>query len=211
MIVSFLGYKGGVGKTTSCVNAAGFLRGAGKSVLVVDMDPQANATSALGIDLSSVDLGINDVVDPREGAMETPEGIHLLSSKGAVVKHLPDLNLDYDFILIDTPPSSKEIISLCSSRSDLSLACFDCGILALESFRYLGMKTDNAIICKYRWPTDREIRREIEHRFKNVFVIPYDQRVIRSQIMGRTVASAYSGGRAYSAYRRLSEWLLHSV
>jgi chromosome partitioning protein len=180
MITSFLGYKGGVGKTTPCVNTAGFLRRTGKSVLVVDLNPQANATSALGIDLSSVDLGINDVVDPAEGILEGPEGIHILSSKGERVEEIPDLNLDYDFILIDTPPSSREAVS------DVSFACFDCGILALESFRYLGVRTENAIVCKYRWFTDREI------------IAPLS-----------SLAMLLMSGRAASVYSRIADWLLH--
>lgn len=211
MIISFLGYKGGVGKTTSCVNLAGFLKAAGKSVLVVDLDPQANATSALGIDLSSVELGINDVVDPIEGVIEGSEGIHILSSKGEEINAIPQLNLDYDFILIDTPPSSKEIIRLSTSISDLSFACFDCGILALESFRYLGVKVDNAIICKYRWLTEREIKKDIERRFRNVFTIPYDTRIVRAQIIGRTIASAYPRSRAASAYGKLADFVLKSA
>jgi len=209
MIVSFLGYKGGVGKTTSCVNVAGFLRKAGKSVLVVDLDPQANATSALGIDMSSVELGINDAVDPTEGILEGPEGIHILSSKGERVEQIPDLDLEYDFVMIDTPPSSKEITGAIASVSDVSFACFDCGILALESFRYLGIKAENAIVCKYRWLTDREIRDDIGRKFRTVFTVPYDQRIIRAQILGRTIAYAYPRSRAAPAYRKIADWLLH--
>jgi len=54
MIITFAHYKGGTGKTTSCISVAGFLARYGKKVLVVDLDPQGNTTSGLGIDKSTV-------------------------------------------------------------------------------------------------------------------------------------------------------------
>jgi chromosome partitioning protein len=54
MIITFAYYKGGTGKTTSCLSVAGWLAKYGKKVLVVDLDPQANASSGLGIDKSSI-------------------------------------------------------------------------------------------------------------------------------------------------------------
>jgi len=83
--------------------------------------------------------------------------------------------------------------------------------LALESFRYLDIKIENAIICKYRWLTEREIKKDIERRFRNVFTIPYDTRIVRAQIIGRTIASAYPRSRAASAYGKLADFVLKSA
>ena len=84
MIACFISYKGGVGKTTSCTNLAGFLKTLGKKILVVDCDAQANATSALGIDKSSIEKSIyealNGNADIRETILENGEGIHIIPS-----------------------------------------------------------------------------------------------------------------------------------
>ena len=61
-IVSFSNQKGGVGKTTSCVNISAQIANKGKKVLMIDMDPQGNATSGLGISKSKIDKTIYDVI-----------------------------------------------------------------------------------------------------------------------------------------------------
>ncbi len=60
-VITFAHHKGGTGKTTSCLNVAGFLQKQGKRVLVMDLDPQANATSGLGIDPHTLTLSIYDL------------------------------------------------------------------------------------------------------------------------------------------------------
>jgi chromosome partitioning protein len=60
-IIAFAHHKGGTGKTTSCLNIAGYLQKDGKNVLVVDCDPQANATTGLGINPETLELSMYDV------------------------------------------------------------------------------------------------------------------------------------------------------
>lgn len=60
--IAFAHHKGGTGKTTSCINIAGYLAKAGKKVLVADLDPQGNATAGLGVDKNSLEHSIYDVM-----------------------------------------------------------------------------------------------------------------------------------------------------
>ncbi len=129
-IVAIVNQKGGVGKTTTCVNLAAALQLAGKKVLLCDFDPQANATSGMGVD-KSLSNGVYDVIingkEVRRAIVSTPYGDVLPSSKalaGAGIemieledrqfrlkKALDQVRGAYDFILIDCPPS-LELLTL---------------------------------------------------------------------------------------------------
>ena len=124
-VVAILNQKGGVGKTTTTINLAAALAKSNKSVLVVDLDPQANATSGLGVDKTKLnssiynvllsggiasDSIINTKVDglrllpaTTELAAAEQELVAIESREGVLKKSLS--NLSYDYILIDCPPS----------------------------------------------------------------------------------------------------------
>ena len=137
-IVAIVNQKGGVGKTTTCVNLAAALKQAGKRVLLCDFDPQANATSGMGVD-KSVSNGVYDVlingVDTRKAIVTTPYGDVLPSSKalagaGIEMIEMADRQFrlraaleavadDYDFIFIDCPPSLELLTlnALCAAHT----------------------------------------------------------------------------------------------
>ncbi len=124
-IIAVLNQKGGVGKTTTTINVAAYLAKAGKSVLIVDTDPQGNATSGLGIDKQHVEATIYNVllgeVTPDKAIIDTDvAGVHLLPANPDLASVETELaaresrelllkqvlqGLEYDFILIDCPPA----------------------------------------------------------------------------------------------------------
>lgn len=124
-VIAVLNQKGGVGKTTSTINLGAYFAKAGKSVLIVDFDPQGNATSGLGIDKHALDSTMYDVLFSRVGAEHciqetTVDGLFVLPANpnlaSAEVELVGQLqremvlkgvlaNLSYDIILIDCPPS----------------------------------------------------------------------------------------------------------
>lgn len=126
-VISFSNQKGGVGKTTTCVNMAAYLAKAGKKVLLVDLDPQGNATTGLGFTKSSLKKSVYNVLideeEVKENVLPTElEGLFILPSNidlaGAEVElvykksrekvlkgALDKARGGYDYILIDCPPS----------------------------------------------------------------------------------------------------------
>ncbi|HVP94027.1 MAG TPA: AAA family ATPase [Methanoregulaceae archaeon] len=163
-IITFAHHKGGTGKTTSCLNISGFLVKLGYNVLVVDIDPQANATAGLGIDPNSRKSNMYDIfmscipgypkVDLEEIIIKTGSGIDLAPSSLELVGAEPFLyNLDdramvlrellrpikkrYDFIMIDTPPSMGQFVVNGLVASDRRVITFDRGIFALNGLQTL--------------------------------------------------------------------------
>ena len=151
-IIAVANQKGGVGKTTTCVNLCAALTELGKRVLLCDMDPQGNATSGLGIDKNKVDPNIYNVlidgIDAAQVVVKTPYGDVMPSNKilsGAGVELVAMDNREfvlrnvlaimqeqYDFMLIDCPPSLEMLTlnSLCAA--DTVLIPVQCEYFALE-------------------------------------------------------------------------------
>jgi chromosome partitioning protein len=163
-VFAFAHHKGGTGKTTSCINVAGFLAKAGKRVLVVDFDPHANATSGLGIDKNSVKESVRDAllrecgkpgVSLEEIVVRTdfpginlaPANIGLAAVEGEMYRSersftiLRDIlwRLDgaYDYILVDTPPGHELFLVNGLLAADEVMLCVDVGVFALEGIETL--------------------------------------------------------------------------
>ena len=151
-IIAVVNQKGGVGKTTTAVNLTAALRERGKRVLLCDFDPQANATSGMGVDKNTASPNVYDVVindaEPSRAVVSTRYGDVLPSNKalagaGIELIALPDrehllknalesLSDRYDYMLIDCPPSLEllTVNALCAAHS--LLVPVQCEYYALE-------------------------------------------------------------------------------
>ncbi len=151
-VIAVVNQKGGVGKTTTTVNLTAALFHMGKRVLLCDFDPQANATSGLGVNKHKIKYSIYDVLInnvPIEEAVVHTEYGHVLPSSanlaGAAVelfsvtdrehrlaKALENIKFNYDVILIDCPPSLEMLTINALCAADSILVPVQCEYYALE-------------------------------------------------------------------------------
>ena len=166
-IISFANQKGVVGKTTTCVNVASCLSAMGKKVLLLDLDPQGNATSGVGIDKSlelktiynviDKDCYLADVILPtlQQNLDVIPATVDLagaeislveMNSREYIIKNILDkVKDDYDFIFIDCPPSLGLLTVNALTASDSVVIPIQCEFYALEGLSQL-MNTIRLII-----------------------------------------------------------------
>ena len=151
-IIAVVNQKGGVGKTTTAVNLTAALHDLGLRVLLCDFDPQANATSGLGVDKRKIRCSVYDVtingVSPREAIVRTNFGDVLPAAAdlaGATVeligadhrewqleRALQEVRGDYDVIFIDCPPSLELLTLNGLCAADSILVPVQCEYYALE-------------------------------------------------------------------------------
>ena len=158
-IIALANQKGGVGKTTTTINLAASLATLEKSVLVVDADPQANASSGLGVDLKEVDCSLYECIinhtDVREAIYTTDiEGLDIIPShidlvgaeiemlnldnRERVIKNMLDpIRNEYDYILIDCSPSLGLITVNALTAADSVIIPVQCEYFALEGISKL--------------------------------------------------------------------------
>ncbi|MEH6538057.1 MAG: AAA family ATPase [Psychroserpens sp.] len=153
-IIAIANQKGGVGKTTTSVNLAASLGVLEKKVLLIDADPQANATSGLGIDVEGVDIGTYQLLEHTASAEESiietnspnvdiiPSHIDLVAIEIELVdkdqreymlkKAITHLKSSYDYILIDCAPSLGLLTLNALTAADSVIIPIQCEYFALE-------------------------------------------------------------------------------
>jgi|TARA_B110000093_G_scaffold132863_1_gene142165 chromosome partitioning protein len=158
-VIAITNQKGGVGKTTTCVNLAASLVATKRRVLVIDLDPQGNTTMGSGIEKNTLKHSVLDVLTQRVDInqvvhINTPAGYDLLPSNGDLTAAevelikvnqkearlrlaLTQLQQDYDFVLVDCPPSLNMLTVNALVCANSVLVPMQCEYYALEGISAL--------------------------------------------------------------------------
>ena len=243
-IISVANQKGGVGKTTTTVNLSTILAKKGKKVLLIDTDPQGNATSGLGVE-KEVDLSVYDVLvgdtEINETIQDTavknlkvcPSNISLAGAEVELVSmmsreqrlktKLDVVKDEYDYILIDCPPSLGLITLNAFTASDTVLIPVQCEYFALEGLGQLlntinlvkkhlnkNIEIEGALLTMYdaRTNLSNQVVKEVKKYFEDKVyktVIPRNVRLSEAPSYGMPI-SIYDprskGAKAYEKFTR---------
>lgn len=243
-VISIVNQKGGVGKTTTAINLGAYLAELGKFVLIIDLDPQANATSGIGIDHRGLSQGVyesvlgqvrmRDIIQPTAhvGLRIAPatnalaglnvELVNMDEREYKLRQAILEIRNDYDFILIDCPPTLGLITLNGLVAGDEILIPVQAEYYALEGLGQL-LETVNlvkdrirpevdilgAVITMYdgRTKLSDDVLQELYKYFpNNIFrsVIPRNVRLAEAPSFGRTIVHFDPGSKGAKAYERLA-------
>lgn len=247
-IIAICNQKGGTGKTTSAINLAAYLALAGKKVLLVDLDPQANATSGLGINKHNIkkstyhilleELDIKEIfqVTAVESLYLAPSNLDLTGAEVELVgflgrehrlkRALLKEKENFDFIIVDSPPSLGllTINSLCAA--DSVLIPVQCEFYALEGLTQL-IKTIKLVkdnlnpelsiegliltMADFRTNLTKEVIQEARNYFKEKVyntVIPRSIRLSEAPSFGKPIALYDKDSMGAQKYEELTQEIL---
>ena len=158
-IIAIANQKGGVGKTTTATNLSACLAEKGKRVLAIDMDPQGNMSSALGIDKNNIENTIYELIleecsleecrveEVIENLSIIPSNVNLAGAEIELIgldnkefilrKYVEEVRDKYDFVIIDCPPSLNTLTVNAMTTADTVLVPIQCEYFALEGLSQL--------------------------------------------------------------------------
>lgn len=247
-IITIANQKGGVGKTTTSVNLGACLATLGKKVLLIDIDPQGNTTSGIGIDKADVkyciydvlinDIDPNDVVVPTEipGLDVIPATIQLAGAEIELVptisrevrlkKSLQLIRKDYDYIIIDCPPSLGILTINSLTASDSVLIPIQCEYYALEGLSQLlntirlvqkhlnkSLLIEGVLLTMLDARTNlglqviEEVKKYFQEKVYNT-VIPRNVRLSEAPSYGQAIISYDNKSKGAEVYLELAKELL---
>jgi chromosome partitioning protein len=247
-IISLVNQKGGVGKTTTAINLATYLASLGKFVLLVDLDPQGNASSGIGIDTRKLEKSLYHSMiighHPRDVIIKTESFGHdvLPASQDLAGANIELVNMDnrefklydvlrqirteYDYIIIDSPPSLGLLTINGLVASDEVLIPVQTEYYALEGLSQLlgtidlvrenlqpELKVMGAVLTMYdkRNRLNRQVVREVRDHFPgHVFesVIPRSVRLAEAPSFGKSILHFDAFSKGARAYKNLTREIL---
>jgi len=245
IIISISNQKGGVGKTTTAVNLSASIAASNKRCLVIDCDPQGNATTGLGIDKSNLKMGLYDFMlgsSPKDSAVvgTATSGLSLLGATkeliGAEVEmhdekekeyilknRLLPLKNEYDYIILDCPPSLGFLTINAITSSDYVLIPLQCEYYALEGMTQLlntlkavkkrlnpDLKIIGIVLTMYdsRNNLSSQVEEEVRQHFKGtVFntIIPRNVRLSEAPSHGKPIILYDPKSAGTQSYLKLAD------
>ena len=246
-IIAVANQKGGVGKTTTTVNLATLIAKKGKKVLLIDTDPQGNATSGLGI-TKELDLSVYDILVGETSFEETvqetaiknlkvcPSNISLAGAEVELVSmmsreqrlkvKLDEVKEQYDYILIDCPPSLGLVTLNAFTASDSVLIPVQCEYFALEGLGQLlntvnlvkkhlnkNLEIEGALLTMYdaRTNLSNQVVKEVKKYFEDKVyktVIPRNVRLSEAPSYGMPISIYDPKSKGAKAYEKFTKELL---
>ena len=241
--------KGGVGKTTTSINLAASLAKEGKKVLVIDMDPQGNTTSGLGVDKENVEhtayellLGESSIEqclqkEVFENLSVIPANINLAAAEIELIgvddkeyllkKALSTIKDNYDYIIVDCPPSLNMLTVNSMSAGDTVLVPIQCEYYALEGLSQLihtiglvqerlnpDLEIEGVVFTMYDARTNLSLQvvENVKSNLdQNIYksIIPRNVRLAEAPSYGMPITEYDAKSAGAEAYKMLAEEVIH--